>query len=241
MTGSVNVLSSMATRPILSSLSTTVSECLGVAVRVRSMGGVDATRAVRRGEGGDLVVLPERALAELKADGHLIAGTMAPLFRSYVAVAAAPGRPPPKVETVDDLRQALREASRIAYSTGPSGVAVQALLRQWDMWSEVGNKLVQARSGVPVASLLLAGRADIGFQQLSEFLDVAGIHLLGLMPPGSEIETVFSGAVLVNCQHAMIAQSVLKAFATVDSQPIVRRGGMEVATSPTGSSTQKRR
>ena len=61
------------------------------------------------------------------------------------------------------------------------------------------GRLVQAKPGIPVGSLVARGEVELGFQQLSEIIHVEGIELLGTMPAPVQIVTVFSGAV---CQTA---------------------------------------
>ncbi|MGW5401958.1 molybdate ABC transporter substrate-binding protein [Streptomyces sp. NPDC003952] len=56
------------------------------------LGGVEIARQVREGARADLIVLADGALADLEAAGHLIEGTVRPLWVSQV-VAAPPGVP----------------------------------------------------------------------------------------------------------------------------------------------------
>src|SRR5919206_277749 len=44
------------------------------------------------------------------------------------------------------------------------------------------KKVVQAPPGVPVGTLLARGEVELGFQQMSEFLEVQGIEVAGLLP-----------------------------------------------------------
>lgn len=63
-----------------------------------------------------------------------------------------------------------------------------------DLADTLAPGLVQAGAGVPVGQLIAAGKVEIGFQQLSELQDLAGITLLGGLPPRLEIITTFAGA-----------------------------------------------
>lgn len=237
MTEVVHVLSSMATRLVLADLAAEASARQGVDVRVTSLGGVEAARRVREGHAGDVVVLAQDAVAALAADGHLLEQGITPLFRSQVAVAASHGSTA-DISTPDGLRRALRESARIAYSTGPSGEGLLALLRSWGMWDEVGERLVQAPPGVPVGTLLLEDHADLGFQQLSELKEVDGIEVLGLMPPGAEITTVFAGALLAGSSRPVAAGAVLDGFGARGAAPLVRRRGMELVETPIGTTPE---
>ena len=232
MTEVVHVLSSMATRLVLADLAAEASARHGTDVRVTSLGGVEAARRVREGHAGDVVVLAQDAVAALASDGHLAQQGIRPLFRSEVAVAATSHGSTADISTPDGLRDALRASARIAYSTGPSGEGLLELLRSWGMWDEVAERLVQAPPGVPVGTLLLEGRADLGFQQLSELREVDGIEVLGLMPPGAEITTVFTGALAAGSSRPAAARAVLDGFGARGAAPIVRRRGMELVEPP---------
>ena len=232
MTEVVHVLSSMATRLVLADLAAEASARHGMDVRVTSLGGVEAARRVREGHAGDVVVLAEDAVAALAADGHLAQQGIRPLFRSEVAVAATSHGSTADIGTTDGLRRALRESARIAYSTGPSGEGLLALLRSWGMWDEVAERLVQAPPGVPVGTLLLEGHADLGFQQFSAAQ--GGRRDRG---PGADAARGGDHDGLRGCPCGRVvptvaARAVLDGFGARGAAPLVRRRGMELVETP---------
>lgn len=191
----------MATRHVLADL-LAASEAAGLPpVEMESVGGVDAASRVAAGEPFDLVFLADDALRRLADDGHVDAASLTPLVLSQVAVAVpaddSVGSPPEGAAFADaaGVRTALRDASRIGSSTGPSGTALARMIDEWGMTGELDGRLVQARPGIPVAKLLADGEVDLGFQQLSELVGQPGIRILGVLPPDCAIDTVFSGAV----------------------------------------------
>lgn len=220
-------ISSMATRQLLAEL-TQACPLEGTVLQIESVGGVDAARRVTEGEAFDLVVLAADAMAKLDAAGHLQPGSLRPLVDSPMAMAVKAGTAKPDVRSADALRAAVLQAQRIAYSTGPSGVALMALFERWGITQALQGRLVQAKPGVPVGSLIAEGAADLGFQQLSELLHVEGIALLGPMPPGLEIVTTFSGAVGARSRLPALAQQVLDFMASPAAADAKRRNGMAV-------------
>ncbi|BCW70855.1 hypothetical protein NicSoilB8_18990 [Arthrobacter sp. NicSoilB8] len=112
----------------------------------------------------------------------------------------------------DELRSALRTASRIGYSTGPSGTELLLMIDHWGMTDEVRDRLVQARPGVPVARLLAEGEVDLGLQQLSELVGQPGVRILGVLPADCAISTVFAGAVATSSSNAAGAAELLAFF-----------------------------
>jgi len=224
-------ISSMATRQVLADL-VAAHGARALPVRFESVGGVDAARRIMADEPFDLVVLASEAIDRLMAAGKLLPGSRVDLVHSGVSVAVRAGRPVPDIGTEAALRQAVQAGGRIGFSTGPSGVALQQLLARWGMAETLGERLVQAPAGVPVASLVASGEVDLGFQQLSELLHVPGITIVGPMPPEIRIETTFSAAICTLCK-GQERQAATRAFIDFMASPgcdeAKRRQGMEPA------------
>ena len=88
---------------------------------------------------------------------------------------------------------------------------------------------MQARPGIPVASLVAGGEADLGFQQLSELLHVDGIDIIGLLPEAIQGTTTFSGAVTRASTQADRVRELLAFMASPAVAAIKRDHGMEPA------------
>jgi molybdate transport system substrate-binding protein len=222
-------ISSMATRGVLAALAQHWAEAhpMHAALQLESVGGVDAARRVADGEAFDLVFLARDAIDGLLHGGHGLAGSAVDLLRSEMAVAipsSAAGRP--NIDTEAGLREAVTAAPRIAYSTGPSGAAVLRLFARWGQSEALAPRLVQARPGVPVASLLAQGQADLGFQQRSELQGVPGVQVLGAMPPGCGQLTTFSAAVCVRSTRVQEAAALLAWMALPSHTPLLQAHGM---------------
>lgn len=223
-TGALRLVSSMAARGLLAELA-----AAGPAeVELTAIGGVDAARRVAAGEPFDLVVLASDALAPLSAGGHLAPGGRVELVHSPMAAAVRAGTPPPPIDTEPALRAALTQARRIAHSTGPSGAHLRALIDRWGMAAALAPRLLEAPPGVPVARLLADGRADLGFQQLSELQGAAGVEVLGPLPPSCAFTTCFAGAV-TRCARDGTAAAAWLAWAARAAVPRAARHGLRAA------------
>ncbi|WP_417555284.1 substrate-binding domain-containing protein [Microbacterium sp.] len=226
----MKAISSMATRHVLADLLAASVEAGLPPVQLESVGGVDAATRVADGEAFDLVLLAEGALRRLSAEGHVDAATVTPLVLSQVAIAVPdPGAQPaeapggPAFADSAELRQALRTTTRIGYSTGPSGTALVKMIETWGLTAELGDRLVQARPGIPVAKSLAAGAVDLGFQQLSELVGQPGIRILGAMPDDCAIDTIFAGAVATASASPADAAEVLAFLASDAAAAITQR------------------
>lgn len=224
-------ISSMATRQLLAGMVEAWGG-RGQPVHIESVGGVDAARRVMADEAFDLVVLASDAIDRLMTAGKLLPGSRVDLVHSGVSIAVRSGQALPDVATEDALKQSVRSAGRIGFSTGPSGVALQRLFAAWGVSEELADRLVQAPAGVPVASLVARGEVDLGFQQLSELLHVPGITIVGPMPPEVAIVTTFSAAICATCTDP-VRRAATRAFidflASPDRAEAKRQQGMEPA------------
>ncbi len=229
MSDVIRGLSSMATRLILADLAGEIGRRHHIEVSFTSEGGVEVARKVRAGVQADLLVLGATAMRALAEEGLLVAATVRPLLVSQVvaAVPAASSAGPLSAET--ELRELLVAADRIAYSTGPSGTGLLVLLERWGLVETLRGRLVQAPPGVPVGSLLANGEADLGFQQRSELMDVAGIRLLGPLPGEAALSTTFVGAVLAGSAQPELARTVVGLLADPANAAVVESRGMSPA------------
>lgn len=221
-------ISSMAMRQMLTVLLPIWESRTGVQVRLESVGGVDAARRLQQGgEEFDLAFLAEDALARLATQGMLRDGVYERLVRSHVGVAVAVGASRPNMESVQALRQAVLAAESVGYSTGPSGVALLQLFERWGIMADMEGRLIQAPPGVPVGRMVAEGMVSLGFQQISELIHVPGIMLLGAMPPGAVIETVFGGAVLAGGRQPDAALALLEFLASPETEAVKLAEGFE--------------
>jgi molybdate transport system substrate-binding protein len=226
----LKLISSMATRLVLAELAAIWQQRSGVEVLIESVGGVDAAKRIQAGEAFDGVVLASDVIDKLVAGGHVLAGSRVDLVRSSVAVAVKAGAPRPDISTESWLRSAIEAAPTIGYSTGPSGVALVKLFERWGLSDSLQSKIVQAPPGVPVGTLVARGEVALGFQQLSEFMHLEGIAVVGALPEPVCITTVFSaGTCAVSSQGEALGR-LIAFMASAEAAAIKQRHGMEPAT-----------
>ncbi|MBX9740785.1 MAG: substrate-binding domain-containing protein [Beijerinckiaceae bacterium] len=224
-------ISSMATRQILAALTKRYEERTGQSVAIQAMGGVDAARAVREGAETDIVILAADVMARLEQEGLLASGSTLGIARSGMAIAVPSGAPHPDIASADAVRRAVAAARRVGYSTGPSGDHLLRLCDAWGLGQAEGQgdpgRLVKAPPGVPVASLVASGEADLGFQQLSELMHVPGIEIVGSLPSEIQAVTIFAAGVASTSRHPREASALISFLASEDGADVKRQHGME--------------
>jgi molybdate transport system substrate-binding protein len=224
----LRLLSSMAAREVLAELIRGFTAQSGQAVAAEAAGGVEVAKRIQGGDTADVVVLSDTAIDKLIAGAQLRPGRV-DLVRSGVAIAIRSGGHRPDISTEAAVKAAVSAASSISYSTGPSGVYLEKLFERWGILESVRPRIVVPPPGVPVASLVAEGRAALGFQQLSELLNVAQVEVLGPLPAAIQLMTVFAGGISVRCEQPQLAAQLLHYMCLPSATAVKQRYGMEPA------------
>jgi molybdate transport system substrate-binding protein len=219
---------SMATRQVLADLAAQYQAESGVPVAIDSVGGVEAAKRVQAGAPLDFVVLAADALDALIASGSVGREGRVDVARSAMAMAVRERSSIHQMAGEADLGRAMLAARHIGYSTGPSGTHVLRLLERLGLMEALRAKLVQAPPGVPVGSLIARGEVDVGFQQLSELVDVPGIEIVHL-PASAQAFTTFSAGTCTVSGRKREAAAFLAFLASSSASAAKLRRGMEPA------------
>lgn len=222
-------ISSMATRLVLAELAEAYQRASGQRLRIESVGGVDAAKRVAAGEAFDVVILASDAIDKLIASGHVLANSRVDLVHSGVAVAVRAGAAQPDISSEDAVAAAVQAARSVSYSTGPSGVALAQLFERWGLAEELKARLVTPPPGTPVGSLVAKGEVALGFQQLSELINLEGITVLGPLPPAIQITTTFSAGICTASRQPEAVRALLDYLRSPATAEAKRRQGMEPA------------
>jgi molybdate transport system substrate-binding protein len=69
----------------------------------------------------------------------------------------------------------------------------------------------------------------LGCTQVTEIRYTRGVDLVGPLPPGFELATVYSAAVCSNARQPELAQKLVALLTGPDAEPLRRAGGFEQA------------
>ena len=225
----LRLISSMATREVLAELVSQYQRITAQPVTVEAAGGVDVARRVQGGETVDVVVLASDAIDKLIADGKVLTGSRMDIVKSGVAVAVRASAQRPPIDSEEAVKRAVLAAKTLSYSTGPSGTYLEKMFARWGILESIRSRIVVPPPGVPVASLVAEGRADLGFQQLSELMNRPGVDVIGLLPPAIQNVTTFSGGIAAACRLPKAAGALLTYLASSAVAEVKQRFGLDAA------------
>jgi molybdate transport system substrate-binding protein len=181
------------------------------------------------GAAADLAILTAETIDELVARGKVVAGSRVDIASSGIGVAVCKGAAKPDIGTPDALKQALLAARSVAHSkAGMSGIYFPTVLARLGIADAMKSKIVIPEPGTPVGEVVANGDAEIGIQQISELLPVAGVEIVGPLPPALQKITTFSAGLLVAAKEPDTAKALVT-FVAAQAPPLLQAKGLEPA------------
>ena len=186
---------------------------------------------LNRGESIDVVIMAAPALDQLIEEGKVRAGSRVELVRSLIGMAVKAGAPKPDMSTVDALKRTLLTAKSIAYSDSASGVYLATVLfPKLGIWDQIKSKSRKIEAD-PVGGVVATGEVEIGFQQISELRPVKGIDIVGELPPGAQIVTVFAAGIPTTSKQPEAAKALIQWLSSPAAYAAIKKSGLEPAKS----------
>jgi molybdate transport system substrate-binding protein len=140
------------------------------------------------------------------------------------------GAAKPDIGSIDAFRKVLLEAKSIAYSDSGSGTYLSTIMfKKLGVTDQVAGKSRKVRgppSGEPVAAVVARGEAEIGFQQVSELINVPGVIFVGALPAELQPGFSFAGAVTSNTRQPEAGGALLRFLASPDAAQVKLKAGL---------------
>ena len=187
---------------------------------------------VRRGEPVDVLILTRTGIDELISEGKVVAASRVDLARSSIGIAVRRGMPKPDISSVEALKRTLLQAKSIAYSAQVSGVYLSTeLFPRLGIVDDVMKKSKRVDVG-RVGTVIARGEAEIGFQQISELLEVPGIDYVGPLPAEVQRVTVFSAGVAAGARNPDAARALIEFLTSPRGIDTMVKSGLDPISRP---------
>jgi molybdate transport system substrate-binding protein len=102
-----------------------------------------------------------------------------------------------------------------------------SLFEKLELTKEVKPKLRQTPTGVFVGTIIANGEVEIGFQQISELSQFAGVDFVGPLPDQVQLFTRFASGIVVGAKEAEAAQALVKFLAAPAAAAAYTKRGLE--------------
>jgi len=184
-----------------------------------------------RGEQADVLIMDGHGADILETRDLLRPGSRMRLAESFIGMVVRTGQPKPEISTVEGLRRTLLAAKSIAYSDSSSGTYLSTVgFKKLGVAEEIAGRTRKVRgppSGEPVAAVVARGEAEIGFQQVSELINVPGADFVGTVPAEIQPPTFFVGALPKGSQQAEASIALLRFLSSAEAAAVITKAGLK--------------
>lgn len=225
----IKVLTTGAFKQVVVALVPAFEARTGHKVEVQNDTAGALAKRIAAGESFDVLVLTPGGLKTLATEGKVTASSVVTLAKVAIGVAMKAGAPQPAMASVEDFKQAVLAARKVAYidpaAGGSSGIYLDGLFQRLGLTEVVRAKAVLVPGGL-VADRLVGGEADLAIHQISEILPVQGAQLVAPLPEAIQNYTTYAGAVSARSSHPQAAQAFLATLSGAEAAQTIRAKGM---------------
>lgn len=185
-----------------------------------TFGAVGAMRdKLLAGEAIDVMILSRALIEVLSHDGHVVAASMTDIARVATSIAVRAGDAVPSVGDRASLRAALFAADEIHFpdpAQATAGIHFAKVMRDLGLSEAAADRLRPAPNGATAMRALAQSTAQrpIGCTQETEIRATPGVTLVGSLPSGCELLTVYTAAVTATAQAPAEASRLISMLAS---------------------------
>jgi molybdate transport system substrate-binding protein len=200
-----------------------VARELGVAV-TGSFGAVGAMlEKLDAGEPADIVILTRAQVDQLASQARVVPGSVADVGLVPTAIAVRIADAAPDIASEAGLRAALLAADAIHFpdpARATAGIHFAKVIDRLGLARALQGRLRTHPNGATaMRALANAGGNPIGCTQATEILATAGARLVGPLPRGFELETIYTAAVDARAADGKAAASFLRELTGEKARP----------------------
>lgn len=210
----VHILSGGAAQSLIEELAPKFKADTGWSI-VGQYGAVGAmANKLRSGESADLVVLTTSVLDQLAKESLLQPGEFRNVGLVETAVALRANDPPLRIDSADSLRKAFLGADEIFLpdtKASTAGIHLAKVLDQLNIADKVKSKIREFPGGAIAMKNLAASTAPhaIGATQTTEIVSTPGLRLVGTLPKGFELSSMYAAAVPARAVNGPAARMLI--------------------------------
>jgi molybdate transport system substrate-binding protein len=179
----------------------------------------------------DVLILSQKLIDELVAQGKAEASSARPLGQVQTGVALKVGRPPVAIRSAEDLRALLAAAPAIYFpdpARATAGIHFMKVLQALGLADDARKLRTFPNGATAMAELAKAPEQDaVGCTQVTEILITTGVQLTGLLPAPHELSTTYTAAVATGAQNPELARALIAALTAPEAAQVRKECGFE--------------
>ena len=220
---SLTVFSSNATKALIQELGPQFEKSSGQKLTLVFANSADLKGRIEKGAAFDVAGMTAPAIADLIKSARVSADSRADIARTGIGVAIERQAVRPDISTLDSLKATLTRAKSITYvEQGATAPVMRGIFARLGLTELVNAKTVYSESA---ADAVAEKKAELGFTQISEILNVPGALLVGPLPAEVQVYTTFAAAASPTASSA--ARQFIAFLVSAQAAAVMRQKGME--------------
>ena len=179
----------------------------------------DLRKKIAAGERADILIIPVENFAAL--DSAIDVSTRRDLAGVSIGAAVRQGAPVPDISTAEKLKAVLLSVKSLTYmdpERGTSGKHVdETVLPRLGIRDAVRAKATLGEGGY-IAEKVARGEVELAIHSVTEIAPVAGVTIIGLLPPELQKTTIYSGVVMKGAKNPKEAEALLDYLASPEGR-----------------------
>ena len=187
------------------------------------------------GEAADVAIVTSGGAKDLIAGGKIVAGSLVDVARSSIGICIAKGAARPDISSADAFKRAMLAAKSVALSKpvggGASGAHMAKVFERLGITQPMQVKSHYGTGGAAglAGLVVLRGEAEIGIQQMSELMAVAGIDVVGPLPAELQSVTMFTAGIPTSASYADAGLALIQFLTIPAAKSVIAAKGLEPA------------
>ena len=226
----LTVLSSNATKALIEELGPQFEKATGQKLTLRFDNSAALKTRIEKAEAFDVAVMTATVVSDLSMAGKLAASSRVEIARAGVGMAIHPLATKPDISSLDTLKGALITARSITYvEQGATASILRSIFAKLGLTELMNAKTVYSDSA---AHAVAERKAELGFTQISEILNVPGATFAAPLPPEVQVYTTFAAAASASSTSAEAARRFIAFISGPQAAGAIKQKGMEPIDSP---------
>ena len=187
------------------------------------------------GEAADVAIVTSGGAKDLIGSGKIVAGSLVDVARSSIGICIAKGAARPDISSADAFKRAMLAAKSVALSKpvggGASGAHMAKVFEQLGITQAMQVKSQYGAGGAAglAGLVVLRGEVEIGIQQMSELMAVAGIDVVGPLPAELQSVTMFTAGIPTSASYADAGLALIQFLTIPAAKSVIAAKGLEPA------------
>ena len=222
---SLTILSSNATKALVEELAPRFEQSTTAKLTLTFANSAELKTRIENGEAFDVVVMTASLISELARAKHVDDSSRVNVARTGIGIAVHPMATKPYITSLDTLKGALILAKSVTYvEQGATAPVMQSIFAKLGLAELMNAKTVYSDSA---AHAVAEKKADLGFTQISEIINVPGATLAAPLPPEVQVYTTFAAAVGSRSGAADAARRFIGFITSPGAAAVMKQKGME--------------